>query len=92
MEYIEINQWPLECQNQKHNFIGGEKIKFFIRKVDGESDNKLTCDTCRKYRVWKAITVGNTVWCSDCLSYYDENRSNSDEEIEQALKKIHESK
>ena len=100
MEIIEINQWPLECQNQKHHLIRGEEIKFLIREGDSGNGNKLTCDNCRICKAWKAITKQNKVWCRDCLPPYDEiwqvntiskRDNNSDEEIEEAIKKMHKS-
>lgn len=92
------NQWALKCIEQGHHLIRGKGIRFFILDGDSGVDNKLTCDNCRIGKPWKAITIENIVWCSDCLPPYDDDQkititkgNNSDESVKEALKKFCES-
>jgi len=83
--------WNQKCLQQNHNFIGGERIKFL--KLEPQDDNKLTCDTCKNYGDWKAITVKDKVWCNSCYDDYESKQArnkNSNEEIKQAIKKMKE--
>lgn len=96
MEHTEINQWPLECQNQNHHLIIGEEIRIFIKFFQAES--RLICDICQKPGWWQVITERNRVWCFPCRRLLDTGRlmeritdekNNSDEKIEEAIKKVH---
>lgn len=96
MNYL---QWESECQTQNHHFINGEKIRVFVKFFQAEI--KLTCDVCQETEWCQVITKGGRVWCFSCRWLFDterlvkkmaDERKNSDEEIEEAIRKLSESK
>ena len=87
-------KWNRYCLDHRHHIVRGERISHLIDKGNSGNYDLLICDNCGENKSWKAITVNNTVWCSECLTPYDEvywwvkitsKRSNNDKEIEKAL-------
>ncbi len=94
-----VLNWEAECLDQNHHLINGEEIKVFIKFFQMES--KLICDVCQKSEWCQVITRKSRVWCFPCRWLLDtgrlvknmtDRRNNSDEEIEEAIKKLRESK